>query len=234
MFENKNIEITIIVLICVGTIALISAIVWTKIIKKNDWIDCNKTLFTINLIKKDISKNFSDKEKYVLMSDIFYSDTETNKICFFYLNNVLITSKNIFLITYELSSRGREVRKVANELKVIDKKNKEFNFPIEIDTVFKNFKNIKKSLDNKEIKIIVPCSYKDFKYYCSEINPYIHFVNSNKISDTITEIENNSADVVNTDLNSIRKKIASHNYQKRIKLPFVNLPLKDTVWEKKK
>ncbi len=234
MFENKNIEITIIVLICIGAVALIAALIWTKIIKKNDWVNCNKTLFTINLIKKDIGKSFNDKDKYILMSDIFYSDTETNKTCFFYLNNALITTKNIFLITYELSQKGRGIRKVNNDLKVIDKKNKEFNFPIEIDSVFKNLKNIKKSLDNKEIKIIVPCSYKGFKHYCSPLNESIHFICSNNLSQLISSIENETEKIVNEDLNSIRKKIASHNFQKRIKLPFVNLPLKDTVWEKKK
>ena len=200
MFENKNIEITIIVLICIGAAALIAALIWTKIIKKNDWVNCNKTLFTINLIKKDVGKSFNDKDKYILMSDIFYSDTETNKTCFFYLNNALITTKNIFLITYELSQKGRGIRKVNNDLKVIDKKNKEFNFPIEIDSVFKN----------------------------------IHFICSNNLSELISSIENETEKIVNEDLNSIRKKIASHNFQKRIKLPFVNLPLKDTVWEKKK
>ena len=163
------------------------------------------------------------------MTDIFYSDTETNKTCFFYLNNALITTKNIFLITYELSQKGRGIRKVNNDLKVIDKKNKEFNFPIEIDSVFKNLKNIKKSLDNEEIKIIVPCSYKGFRHYCSPLNESIHFICSNNLSELISSIENETEKIVNEDLNSIRKKIASHNFQKRIKLPFVNLPLKDTV-----
>lgn len=233
MIENKNIEITIIILICIGVIALICALIWTKIIKKNDWIDCNKTIFTINLIKNTIEKKFNNKEKYILMNDIFYSDTKTHKTCFFYLNSVLITSKNIFLITYELSKKGKKISNIDAELKVLDSKNKVFKFPIEIDSVFKNFKNIKKSLNNKEVRVIVPCAYKKIQHYVSPINDSIHFVSSDKLPDLIDEIENRSDESVNNDINSIRKQIASHNFQKRIRLPFVNLHLKDTVWEKK-
>lgn len=230
--DNANINITIIVLICIGSILLISAIVWTRIIKKNDWIYSNKTLFTIKYITNILKNNFAKTNECKIMNDIFYSDTSNFSKCFFYLNNVVITKKNIYFITYELAKKATRVEIIKNNIKLIDKKTKEFNLPIEIDSVIKNYKTIKTSI-SKNIKIIVLAANENFE--TTKPNPIndIYFVSTKKLVDFLKEHEQEEKNEL-INIEEIRKYIANHNYQSRIKLPFINKFTKDTVWEKKK
>ncbi|QZX48827.1 hypothetical protein [Mycoplasma sp. E35C] len=234
MFSNPNIEITIYVLIAIAMIAIFTALLWTKVIKKNTWIYCNKTLWTIKLIHKKI-KDFLKTQSfnYYLINDVFFSSTKTKSNCFFYLNNVVITNKNVYLITYEVSKSATGITHKNQQTFLINKNQKQHDFAIEIQSVIDNYKCIKSVL-NTDIKIIIPFENKNFQQDSFNNNPNIICVQTNRIHELILDLENQQQNVVNNDLEDLRKIIANNNYQRRIKLPFINLKTKNTKWEKQK
>lgn len=179
-------NITIIVLISIGVIAIIIALIWTKLIKPNSFAYTNKNFITKRRYKDLISKikqstniqefnelklNF-DNQKITLIERLFFS------------------SQNVYIISYPIEKKALDVFTKANEIK-IKFENKVLDLPLDINVLIANVKIFKRKMNLKNIKLIVPMANEKFKD--KEIEN-IYFVNEEKLETLINNLESEATE----------------------------------------
>lgn len=237
MTNNQNIDITIYVFIGLGVIGLIAAILWTKVIKKNDYVYANKSWLTLKHNNQQICDLLVTNNLHgYFMQRLFISDLSIKADCFFYLSAVLITNKVVYCLTYELNKRATQIKRVRDGLICVDHQQKQLHLPLEISSVLKNYGALKRIV-RAPIKIIVPCAHKTWTTFVSPLNNGdVVFVKNNTVGQTILADvnEQNKQQAAELDVQAVRQRLAQRNYAQRFRWPFMRQNVKDTAWNKER
>ncbi len=152
---------TIFVLIIVAVIAIIAALIWTKVIRPNKFSYTTKSYLVRKEIKSQvldlIKENKVDKylENIIIRSD----SVETYAI-----ERLAISKKCVYIFSDALYYDVNEVTKDKGQYTCITKRRGNQFFPGDLLTFLKGAKLIKnKLLKNYEVCIIVPSVNKEFK-----------------------------------------------------------------------
>lgn len=175
----------IISLIIVGFVACGFALLWTKIIKPNDFCYTTNNLIVKNKIKKQLIDLINSS---VLIKYFYNISIKTNKIDTLAINNLFYSKKQIYFISDALYYNIVDVCKTSNEIKAITKrKAKELIFPGSLQLFISGCRTLNKSeLRGTKTCIIVPCLNKDFQ----EKNiDNIHFIKIENVASFITKNE---------------------------------------------
>lgn len=228
-------SITIYVFIGIAIIGIFVALIYTKVIKKNIYAYCNKSIFTIKRLTDNLKKQvtFYDS-KAIILSDLFLNlnGLKHGDIVFYYLATVLITNRFVLLLTYELNKQNRLVQDQSGKIVCLNKNNRSLLLPIEIQTVLDARKATTKLTQPLPLYIVVPWNNKNSNLIETTI-PNVQICPSNKFDQLIKELFSKLPQIEDVDLLKVKREFTSKNYQKRMRLPFLNWRIKDTVWENK-
>lgn len=198
-----NLDYTILGLIGFAIVAIIVALIYSKVIKPVKMSYTSSSFFIKNKIKNIflslINKLVINKyKKNIIINDLSINTKAIKQIAI---------GKNIYLISDPLYYNIINIQKDKNEI-VVKLKNKETNYPLPFDvqTFIKGSNELRKKYKkNLNFEIIIPCLNK-------EINDIkidnINFININNLENKIIEIENNTN--INNDLINLK------NFEKTI------------------
>lgn len=228
--------ITIYVFIGIAIVGIFVALIYTKLIKKNIYAYCNKSIFTIKKLTDNLKKQvISYDSKAIILNDLFLNlnTLKHGDIVFYYLATVLITNRFVLLLTYELNKQNRLVQDQSGKIVTFNKNNRSLLLPIEISTALDARKATAKLAQPLPLYIIVPWDNKNSNLIETTI-PNVQICPSNKFGQLIKELFSKLPEIADVDLLKIKQEFTSKNYQKRMRLPFLNWKTKDTVWDTKK
>lgn len=234
--SNTPAQITIYVLIGIGILAIFIALLYTKVIKKNSFGYCNKSIFTVKKLTDSLKKDIiSYDSKSVVLKDLFlkFDGLKQNEIIFYYLSNVLITNRFVLLLTYELNKQNHTILDQSGKIICSNKKNRELLLPIEIQTALDARKATAKLTDPLPLYIVIPWDKKNANLL-QTTTPNVYISPPNKFHELIKDLFNKLPEINDIDIYKIKQEFTSKNYQKRMRLPFLNWRTKDTVWETKR
>lgn len=227
--------ITIYVFIGIAIIGIFVALLYTKVIKKNIYSYCNKSIFTIKRLTDNLKKQVAAYDsKAIILKDLFLNlnGLKHGDIVFYYLATVLITNRFVLLLTYELNKQNLLVQDQSGKIVGLDKNNRSLLLPIEIQTALDARKATTKLTQPLPLYIVVPWDNKNSNLIQTTI-PNIQICPSNKFDQLIKELFSKLPEIEDVDLLKIKQEFTSKNYQKRMRLPFLNWRTKNTVWETK-
>lgn len=227
--------ITIYVFIGIAIIGIFVALIYTKVIKKNIYGYCNKSIFTIKRLTDNLKKQvtFYDS-KAIILSDLFLNlnGLKHGDIVFYYLATVLITNRFVLILTYELHKQNRLVQDQSGKIVTFNKNNRSLLLPIEIQTALDARKATVKLTQPLPLYIVIPWDNKNSNLIGTTI-PNVKICPSNKFDELIKELFSKLPEIAEVDFLKIKQEFTSKNYQKRMRLPFLNWRIKDTVWDTK-
>lgn len=182
MLDMTLIQITIYVLIVIGVIACIFALVWTKIIKPNKFGYTNKNF----LVKKEFTnliKKMEIHSKIKIYENLYLNFDKVKPI---YIERMVVTIQNVYLIANPLESKVIDIRENNGNIKMIYK-NKELDLPLDVDILLASAKILKKEMEQKNLKIIIPVSN---EYFVSKIIQSNHFVQKDDLFNYLNKLDN--------------------------------------------
>ncbi len=177
-------EWIIIGLICLGVLAIIIALIWTKLIKPNTFVYTSNNFIDKSNRKKIFTELVDDS---VLTKYLANVSIKSNNISTYSINEILISNKCIYLISDALYYETTSVSKEKGVLKARLKKGGYKDMPHNLIMYYDAVKFVKKNLlKNNEVCIITPCLNKNFNEY--EIDN-INFVKFEKLKEFIKEFD---------------------------------------------
>lgn len=191
--------ITIISLICIGIFLCILALIYTKIIKPNDFGYSKKNI----LIKQEydnLIKKLNSQSKTLHYENICILDNNKQII----INRLLVTKQNSYIITNFIDKKVIDVERNKNNIKLIYP-NKKLSLPLDINCDVENYKLLRKNFSQfkENIILIVPMINKSFEM--KTINNIV-FIQEENLYNEIKKIEDKPS---NFDWKEFVKKIDS-------------------------
>lgn len=193
-------SIFIIVFICIAIVLICISLIYTKIIKSNDFCYTSNSIFVKFFLKRELKSLKKISEMKECHIDISFN---LEGLTLFNIQYLFLSKNKIYLMTLPLYWNVKNV--FIKDKKIFCKVNKkELTLPMEIDFFLDKIKKFKNnfSLSDKEIKIIIP--YLNKKMESSNLNN-IDFVYLKNIKNFI-ESENKLNewnDVINKKFNKI-------------------------------
>ncbi len=202
-------EWTILVLIIVAIVAIIAALIWTKIIKPNKFSYTTKSYLVRHEIKSQVLDLIKEKQILRYLENITIRSTSVETYA---IERIAISNKCIYLFSDALYYDVNEVIKEKGQYTCITKKRGNQSFPGSLLTFLKGAKLIKsKLLKNYEVCIIAPSVNKEFKN-CELDN--IHFMKIGDIKEFITNYEKQK-DLKKPNVSDLEKFEKMITYQKK-------------------
>ncbi|MGL4647630.1 MAG: hypothetical protein ACRCVI_02785 [Mycoplasmoidaceae bacterium] len=196
-------------LIGLGALACLIALIWTKLIRPNNSAFTSSFWYIkrqiINLGKNLVQKNKLDKAYYevgVKLSNENYG----------YFDYLFIGHDHVYLISNPIYWNINDIKFNQQKFVLLNKKNKEFNLPLDLQIYLKSAKLIQKQISKNEIICLVPCLNKNFK--SKKIN-HLEFIRFDELEKFIQEAEINQESQIITLKNEIEKHLVIKKAKKR-------------------
>lgn len=208
------VEITLYSLFGIIVLAIIIALIWTKLIKKNTFSHVSYNYFQtpngrkmfLKLIKKSTLKKIYTKVTFHIQNISIQS-----------ISDIYIGNNYIYLISSPLTKNIKDVKNENGSFLTISKKNVKLNIHPEIEffnNACKDFIKIFKLKNN--VKIIIPASNKAFNTMNTE---NLTFVSTNKLEEVIQKFESEeSTPLLEDKLKQLEKSITTKNRRFFIKI----------------
>ena len=174
------IQITIISLIIIGATACILALIWTKIIRPNDFAYSYKNR-QFKTQYEELIKHLNSQSKVVTFNNILLNFDQTKAII---IERMFVTVQNVYLVANPLSKKVLDVKVEQEKIKLCYLK-KNFNLPLDLNLLINTRKQLS-HYSKTSITLIVPVLNSDF---ASKEVQQMHFVALEQMEALINKLE---------------------------------------------
>ena len=174
------IQITIISLIIIGATACILALIWTKIIRPNDFAYSYKNR-QFKTQYDELIKHLNSQSKVVTFNNILLNFDQTKAII---IERMFVTVQNVYLVANPLSKKVLDVKVEQEKIKLCYLK-KNFNLPLDLNLLINTRKQLS-HYSKTSITLIVPVLNSDF---ASKEVQQMHFVALEQMEALINKLE---------------------------------------------
>lgn len=178
--ENANpgvLQISIYVLIGVGILLCIGALVWTKLIRPNQFAYSYKNHDFDKKYKSWIQK-LNSQSKVIAYQDLMLDFGDQKPIL---LERMFVSVQNVYLVANPLSKKVLSVNKELNQIKLRFLK-KVLDLPLDLNLLISNKKRLAQTTSINNIYLIVPVNNENFEQTTID---QIHFLSTDKILEWI-------------------------------------------------
>ena len=174
------IQITIISLIIIGATACILALIWTKIIRPNDFAYSYKNR-QFKTQYDELIKHLNSQSKVSTFNNILLNFDQTKAII---IERMFVTVQNVYLVANPLSKKVLDVKLEQEKIKLCYLK-KTFNLPLDLNLLISTRKQLS-HYSKAPITLIVPVLNSDF---ASKEVQQMHFVALEQMEALINKLE---------------------------------------------
>ena len=174
------IQITIISLIIIGATACILALIWTKIIRPNDFAYSYKNR-QFKTQYDELIKHLNSQSKVSTFNNILLNFDQTKAII---IERMFVTVQNVYLVANPLSKKVLDVKLEQEKIRLCYLK-KTFNLPLDLNLLISTKKQLS-HYSKVPITLIVPVLNPDFA--TKEVQQ-MHFVALEQMETLINKLE---------------------------------------------
>ena len=174
------IQITIISLIIIGATACILALIWTKIIRPNDFAYSYKNR-QFKTQYDELIKHLNSQSKVSTFNNILLNFDQTKAII---IERMFVTVQNVYLVANPLSKKVLDVKLEQEKIKLCYLK-KTFNLPLDLNLLISTRKQLN-HYSKVPITLIVPVLNPDF---ATKEMQQMHFVALEQMETLINKLE---------------------------------------------
>lgn len=208
--QTSILQISIYVLIGIGLLLCIAGLIWTKLIRPNQFAYSYKNHDFQKKYKNWIQK-LNSQSKIIDYQDLMLDFGDQKPIL---LERMFVSVQNVYLVANPLSKKVLKVVKDSNQIKLRFLK-KQLDLPLDLNLLINNKKRLVKATGVSNINLIVPVNNDNFQQITID---QIHFISTNKILEWIENEEAKESQFNAVEFsNLIKSKLIKRKKQRTLK-----------------